>query len=330
VNLQQMRYVVEIVRHDYHLSGAAEALNTSQPGVSRQVKLLESELGLDIFVRTRNRILGLTDSGEYVHEVARQVMSSIDALQSLKYELQNSGVGTMTLATTHTQARYVLPPVITRFVKAYPNVQLVLRQGDPGKICDLVANGDADLAIGVDAARVEPGLVRLPCYSRPRSVVAPKGHPILSVEPLTLEAIAAYPIITYDPQNNSSASRYMEAFTRAGLKTNIALAGIDADVCKVYIGLGLGIGILTAVTIDPARDTELVVRDAHHLFEYSTTYVTLRANAYLRNYVVDFIHMFAPSFTPTAIRRAVQQGGIRPDGSVMLPARPTGTPASEA
>lgn len=312
MNLQQLRYVVEIVRHDYHLSGAAEALNTSQPGVSRQIKLLETELGLDIFARTRNRILGLTNSGEYVHEIARQVMNSVDSLNSLRKEMQNTGTGTLTLATTHTQARYVLPPVIAKFVKLYPNVRLVVRQGDPGQICDLVAAGDADLSIGVNAGTIGPGLVQLPCYSRHRSVVAPKGHPILSVEPLTLQAIAEYPIITFDPQRNSTASRYMEAFLRAGLKPNIALAGIDADVCKVYIGLGMGIGILTAVTIDPARDTELVARDARHLFEPSTTYVTLRANSYLRNYVLDFIRMFAPAYTPNAIKRAVQQGGVGP------------------
>lgn len=319
MNLQQLRYVVEIVRHDYHLSGAAETLNTSQPGVSRQVKLLESELGLDIFVRTRNRILGLTDPGKFVYEVARQAINSIESLHSLRNEIQNSGEGTLTLATTHTQARYVLPQVIAKFLKAYPKVRLVVRQGGPDQICDLVAAGDADLAVGVGTAGIGPGLVQLPCYSRQRSVVAPRGHPILTVEPLTLEAVAAYPIITFDPQRNNGASRYMDAFSRAGLRPTIALAGIDADVCKVYIELGLGIGILTSVTIDPSRDSTLVARDARHLFDPSTTYVTLRANTYLRNYVLDFIHMFAPAFTPNAVKQAVYQGGVRPDGDIPLP-----------
>ena len=318
MKLQQLRYVVEIVRHNHHLSAAAEALNTSQPGVSKQVKLLEEELSLDIFVRTRNRILGLTESGEYVFEVANRVINSIDALHALKEEMQNSGAGTLTIATTHTQARYVLPPVIKNFVSTYPNVQLVLKQGDPGGICDMVAQGEADLAIGTDTAKISPELVRLPVYSRPRSVVARKGHPILEVEPLTLEAIADYPIITYDPQTSGSSWRYLEAFARAGLKTTVALTGIDADVCKVYIELGLGIGILTSVTIDPNRDTDLVARDARHLFEPSTTYVTLRANAYLRNYVLNFIRMFAPAFTPSTVKRAVQQGS----GGIVESAQP--------
>jgi LysR family cys regulon transcriptional activator len=305
MKLQQLRYVLEIVRQNNHLSAAAEALHTSQPGVSRQILLFEAELGFEIFQRTRNRIIGLTDPGRMVLDIAKRVITDIDALRSLKEDVNFGNAGTFTVATTHTQARYVLPMVIEKFINKYPEVQLVLKQGNPEDICALVDSGEADLAIGTDTQGQFPNLVRLPCFSLPRSVVAKVGHPILDVENLTIEDIAAYPIISYDPRY-SGRWRVMNAFKAANLEPKIILSAIDADVCKTYIEVGLGIGILTTITFDPNRDVGLRARSADHLFEPSTIFISLRSNTYLRSYVLDFIKTVAPRLTPAVVRRALQ------------------------
>jgi LysR family transcriptional regulator, cys regulon transcriptional activator len=305
MKLQQLRYVLEIVRQKNHLSAAAEALHTSQPGVSRQILLLEAELGFEIFQRTRNRIIGVTEPGRLVLEIAKRVVTDVDALRSVKEDVNSGNSGTFTVATTHTQARYVLPMVIEQFVSKYPEVQLVLKQGNPEEICSLVDTGEADLAIGTDTLVEFPNLVRLPCFSLPRSVVAKAGHPILAVKNLTLKDVASYPIISYDPRY-SGRWRVMKAFKNAGLEPKIILSAIDADVCKTYIELGLGIGILTTITFDPNRDTGLRARSADHLFEPSTIIISLRSNTYLRPYILDFIKTVAPKLTSAVVRRALQ------------------------
>ncbi len=305
MKLQQLRYVLEIALHDNHLSAAAQALNTSQPGVSRQIQMLENELGFEIFRRTRNRIIGLTDNGEHVLEIAKRVVTDVASLKDMKQELDSSGVGTLTIGTTHTQARYVLPRVIEPFVKAFPGVQLILREGNPEDICALVDSGQADLAIGTDTTRELPNLVRLPCFALPRSVVARTGHPLLDKETLTIEDVAAHPIITYDPRY-SGRWRVMQAFRDANLSPRIVLSAIDADVCKTYVGIGLGIGILTTITFDPVRDVGLAARDASHLFDPSMIFITLRKNTYLRPYMLDFIGRVAAHLTPKTVRMALQ------------------------
>ena len=306
MKLQQLRYVLEIVRQNNHLSAAAQALHTSQPGVSRQILLLEAELGFEIFQRTRNRIIGLTSAGEQVLEIAKRVVTDVDALRALKEDVNSGNRGVLTVATTHTQARYVLPMVIEKFVKKYPEVELILKQGNPEDICNLVDSGEADLAIGTDTLKQLPNLVKLPCFSLPRSVVAKIGHPILSVNPLTLEEIARYPIISYDPRY-SGRWRVMSAFKKANIEPKVILSAIDADVCKTYIELGLGIGVLTTITFDPKRDTGLRARNADHLFEASTIFISLRANTYLRSFTLDFIKSVAPRLTPATVRRALQE-----------------------
>lgn len=306
MNFAQLRYVLEIARHNNHLSEAALALNTSQPGVSRQIQLLEAELGFEIFRRTRNRIIGITEPGQQVLEIAKRVVTDVAALRSLKEEVKSGTQGTLTVSTTHTQARHVLPKVVKAFISRYPDVQLVLKQGNPEDICSLVESGYADLAIGTDTAVPFPNLVQLPCFSLPRSVVAPVGHPILAKKQFTLEDVAAYPIITYDPRY-SGRWRVMNAFKKAGLNPTIILSAIDADVCKTYVELGLGIGILTTVAFDPVRDVGLAIRDAQHLFEPSTIIISLRANTYLRQFILDFIGMVSPKLTLKVIRDAIER-----------------------
>jgi LysR family cys regulon transcriptional activator len=305
MKLQQLRYVLEIVRHGNHLSAAAKALNTSQPGVSRQVQLLEAELGFGVFERTRNRIIGLSEPGLEVLAIAKRVAADMSALRALKDDINGGNRGTLTIATTHTQARYVLPNVIKTFISAYPDVRLVLKQGDPEEICALVDSGDADLAIGTEITRRYPDLVRLECYKLERSVVAKVGHPVLDVEPLTLEAIAAHPIITYGPRY-SGYRKVMKAFKDAGIEPKIILSVIDADVSKTYVEMGLGIAILTTITVEPVRDAGLRARDAHHLFEPSTVAITLRANTYVRPFILDFIRATAAHLTPAVVRGALR------------------------
>ena len=305
MKLQQLRYVLEITRHGNHLSAAAEALNTSQPGVSRQIQLLENELGFEIFLRTRNRIIGLTPPGEHVVEIARRVVDDVGALRSLKDQVSVGNRGTLTIGTTHTQARYVLPRVIASFVEAYPDVELILKEGDPEEVCQMVDAGTADLAIGTETSRAFPHLVKLPCFEIKRSVVAKAGHPILKVRKLTLEAIAAYPIIVYGARH-SGRFKVMDAFRKAGIEPKISLSAVDADICKTYVELGLGIAILADITVDPARDTNIRARSAEGLFESSVCYVTLRSASYIRPYVADFLQIIAPSLTPAKVREAMR------------------------
>lgn len=305
MKLQQLRYVLEITRHGNHLSAAAEALNTSQPGVSRQIQLLEAELGFNIFLRTRNRIIGLTPPGEHVIEIARHVVDDIAALRSLKEQVLAGNRGTLTIGTTHTQARYVLPRVITAFVKNYPDVELTLKEGDPEEVCRLVDSGAADLAIGTETSQSFPQLVRLPCFEMTRSVVAKAEHPILKLKKLTLKDIAAYPLIIYGARHSGRA-RVLDAFRKADLQPKISLSAVDADICKTYVELGIGIAILADVTIDAVRDTNLCARSAKHLFDSSTCFVTLRSGSYIRPYILEFIRQIAPDLTPQAIRKAMR------------------------
>jgi LysR family transcriptional regulator, cys regulon transcriptional activator len=305
MKLQQLRYVLEITRHGNHLSAAAEALNTSQPGVSRQIQLLEAELGFEIFVRTRNRIIGLTPPGQHVVDIARRVIDDVGALRSLKDEMTIGNKGTLTIGTTHTQARYVLPRVIALFVKRYPDVELILKEGDPEEICQMVDAGDADLAIGTETSGALPHLVRLPCFEITRSVVAKVDHPILKLKKLTLKDIAGYPIIIYGARH-SGRQKVMDAFGKAGIKPKISLSAVDADICKTYVELGLGIAILADITVDPVRDSGIRARSAGNLFESSMVYMTLRPRSYLRPYVVDFLQIVAPSLTESAIREAMR------------------------
>jgi LysR family cys regulon transcriptional activator len=306
LKLQQLRYVVEIVRHGNHLSAAAEALHTSQPGVSRQIQLLEQELGFEIFLRTRNRIIGLTEPGHLVFSIAQRIATDVAALKTLKEDMHSGNRGVFTIATTHTQARYVLPRVVERFVTKYPAVKLVLKQGDPEEICALVEAGDADLAIGTETTRQFPSLIKLPCFELQRCIVAPVGHPILGVAQLTLAEIAKYPIITYDSRY-SGRWKVMKAFSDAGVEPKIVMSGIDADVCKTYVSMGIGIGILASMTYDPKRDTSLAIRDASELLPSSTVKIVLRPNTYLRPFLLDFIQSVAPALTPCTVKRAVRE-----------------------
>lgn len=293
MKLQQLRYICEVARQNLNLSSAAEALFTSQPGISKQIRSLEDELGVDIFVRHGKRVVAVTEPGKAILEIAQRVLKDVENLKQVGEEFTREDSGHLTIATTHTQARYALPQVIQRFTRRYPGVRLSLRQGSPTQISELVSSGEADIAIATEAIELYEDLVMMPCYEWNRCVLVLPGHPLLKARKLTLEALAAFPVITYDFAF-TGRSRINQAFADKGLKPNVVLTAIDADVIKTYVELGLGVGIVAMMAYDPRRDTHLRAIDASHLFEPSTTRIGIRKNSYLRGYVYDFIEMFAP------------------------------------
>lgn len=310
MTLKQLLYIHEIFRHGNHISAAAEALHTSQPGLSKQVQMLEAELGFGIFLRKRNRITGLTEPGRLVIDIAKRVLNEIDNLRNLADDFSAEAHGQLTIGTTHTMARYVLPTIIQKFIRKYPDIRLGLRQGNPEQVCELLDAGEVDIGIGPDTAREFPSLAAIPCFPLSRSVVAKAGHPILKVRNLTLKEIARHPIITYDPAY-SGRWKVMNAFRKAGIEPNIVFGAVDADVSKTYVELGLGIAILTTITYNKAQDRGLRARDASHLFDPTTTYVRLRASTHLRKFLVDFIRMLAPHLDEDGIRAALAAGKPR-------------------
>jgi len=304
MNLQQLRYIFEVARSGLNVSEAAAALHTSQPGVSKQIRLLEEELGVDVFVRQGKRLTAVTDPGREVLKIAERLLRDLDNLRSVGQEFGAGESGTLTLATTHTQARYVLPPIIGEFMKRHPNVRVSLRQGSPTQVCEYVLAGEADIAIATEAIGEQNELVMLPCYQWNRCVIARPDHPILKAQPLTLEVIAKYPIVTYDFAF-TGRSQINKAFAARGLTPNVAPTAIDADIIKTYVALGLGIGIVAYMAFDPAADKGLRAVDAAHLFESATTRLGIRRNAWLRGYAYTFIELFAPHLTRKMVQSAL-------------------------
>jgi len=308
MKLQQLRFICEVARHNLNLSNAAEALFTSQPGISKQIRSLEDELGVDIFVRHGKRLVAVTAPGKAILEIAQRMLKDGENLRQVGEEFTEEDNGHLTIATTHTQARYALPHVIQRFTKRYPGVRLSLRQGSPTQISELVTSGEADIAIATEAIELYEDLVMLPCYEWNRCVLVPPGHPLLKAKKLTLQAMAGFPIITYDFAF-TGRSKMNQAFADKGLTPNVVLTAIDADVIKTYVELGLGIGIVAMMAYDPKRDTHLRAMDASHLFEPSTTRIGIRKNSYLRGYTFEFIEMFAPHLTRKVVDDAMHTKG---------------------
>jgi LysR family cys regulon transcriptional activator len=304
MNLQQLRYLNEIVRRGLNISDAAAALYTSQPGISKQIKLLEEELGIEIFVRNGKRIVALTEPGKAILDIAKRILHESDNLKQVGQEFQSQDSGHLILAATHTQARYMLPPVVKQFLKMYPKVKLGLHQGNPTQIAELVLNREADIAIATESLMLYDGLFTLPCYEWHHCVVVPPKHPLLDVKKLTLAKLAEYPLITYDFAF-SGRSKIDKAFADANLEPNISLTAIDADVIKTYVELGMGVGILADLAFIPERDRHLRKIEALQLFKPNTTRLAFRKNEYLRGYTYDFIELFAPHLTRNAVTKAM-------------------------
>jgi LysR family cys regulon transcriptional activator len=304
LNLQQIRYLCAVVDHGLNVSVAAEALFTSQPGISKQVRQLEDELGLSIFVRQGKRLAALTPAGVIVVATARRALRELANLKRVADEFRGEDAGTLSIATTHTQARYVLPQVLREFATRYPKVKVVLHQGNPLQVAEQTAKGDVDIGIATEALADYPELVTLPCYEWNRVVLVPQRHPLAKSKPLTIEALAKFPIVTYD-FSFTGRSAINAAFAASDLEPNVVLTALDADVIKTYVELGMGVGIVAKMAYDPARDTAFEMLDASHLFAPSTTRLGLRHGVFLRGFVYAFITMFAPKYDRAAIDAAL-------------------------
>ncbi|HEX6003736.1 MAG TPA: LysR substrate-binding domain-containing protein, partial [Burkholderiales bacterium] len=302
MNLRQLITLCEIVDKGLKLSAAAQSLHRSQPSITRQMQELEEELGTQLFLRRRNKILGLTPHGREILTKARRIIREVHSIRSASENAD--AAGEFTIATTHTQARYALPRVIHQFKTRYPQVRLSLRQGTPVQCVELVARGTVDIAICTETPGDPEEIVGIPAYRLNRSVVVPRGHALLRVKSLTLEAVARYPIITYD-QGFSARWVLDRAFSDRGLEPDVVLSAIDADVSKTYVEMGLGIAILATIAFDAARDKGLRSIDARHLFPASTLRVAVRRHGYLRPYMLEFIRLFAPHVTRERMDRAL-------------------------
>jgi LysR family transcriptional regulator, cys regulon transcriptional activator len=310
MTLQQLRYLCEVVRHDLNISRAAQALDLSQPGLSRQLQLLEQELEVELFVRNRKRLVRLTQAGSQIVPLAQRALESTRNIREAAREHAREREGTLTIATTHTQARYALPAVLRRFMQRYPAVLLSLRQGTPAEVSDLVASGSADLSIATEPVEPSADVVLLPCYELQRIVLMPPRHPLLKMKRLTLEKLAAWPLITYDFAF-IGRSKVLRAFEAKGIRPHIVLNAIDADVIKTYVEFGLGIAILPAMAYERRRDRNLRAMDASHLFEPNTIHIGIRRNHYLRGYMYAFIEMFAPHLKRSIVERSITEAATR-------------------
>lgn len=305
MNLIQLRYIREIVRQGLSVSNASETLHTSQSGVSRQIQLLETELKLLIFQRNGKRLIGITEPGKIIVNLAERVLREMENIKRVGEEFTQKDKGSLTIATTHTQARYFLPVAVKQFMQDYPNVTLAIHQGNPTQVAEQVANGEADIGIATETISTYENLLCLPCYQWNRCIVAPKAHPLWDDLPLTLKKIVRYPLITYDFAF-TGGSVVKRVFNQAGLEPNVVLTAIDADVIKTYVNLGLGIGLLATMAYDHARDGNLRMLDAGHLFPASTTYLGLRRDAFFRDYVYDFIHILVPELNRKVVSTALK------------------------
>jgi LysR family cys regulon transcriptional activator len=305
MNFQQLRSIRETARCGYNLTEVANVLFTSQPGVSRQIRELEEELGVDIFERNGKRLTGLTDPGRGILVIIDRLLLEAENLQRASQEYAGQEIGTLAVATTHTQARYMLPKVVQSFRTAFPKVRIALQQSSPEHIAEWVLSGKADIGIATEGLSQFDGLVSFPCYRWHHSVVVPEGHPLLSKTPLTLEDLAQYPLITYD-LGFTGRGHIDDAFKNADIATDIVLTAMDSDVIQQYVSLGLGVGIVASMAVQKNGTNGLKVIDSAHLFAQNVTRLAVRRGAYLRQYTYDFIQQFAPELSRADIDEAMR------------------------
>lgn len=303
MKLQQLRYIVEVVNHNLNVSSTAEGLYTSQPGISKQVRMLEDELGVQIFSRSGKHLTQVTPAGQEIIRIARDVLSKVDAIKAIAGEHTYPDKGSLYVATTHTQARYALPNVIKGFIERYPRVSLHMHQGSPAQIADAVSKGNADFAIATEALHLYDDLIMLPCYHWNRAIIVKPEHPLAAQNHVTLEELATYPIVTYT-FGFTGRSELDIAFNRAGLTPRIVFTATDADVIKTYVRLGLGVGVVASMAIDAEQDKDLVMLNANDIFNHSTTKLGFRRSTFIRSYMYDFIQRFAHHLTRDVVDRA--------------------------
>lgn len=306
MKLQQLRYIWEVAHHDLNVSATANSLYTSQPGISKQIRLLEDELGIEVFARSGKHLTRVTPAGQVVIDLAGEMLRTAENIKRVAQEFSNEKRGGLVLATTHTQARYILPAVISQFMEKYPDVTLSLKQGTPPQIAQMVADGEADLAIATESIASTNDLVTFPCYQWNRCILVPKDHPLAQVKKLTLEQLADYPLVTYI-SGFTGRAKVDQAFANANLTPRIVFTAADSDVIKTYVRLGVGVGIVAHMAAD-ARDDDLVVLDASHLFEPSITRLGIRRGTFMRGYLYHFIEKLAAHLDRDTVDQALAAG----------------------
>ncbi len=305
MNFQQLRIIRETVRRNFNLTEAAAALYTSQSGVSKHIKDLEDELGVELFVRRGKRLLGLTEPGQELVAIVERILLDTRNIQKHGEQFAHVDRGQFVVATTHTQDRYALPPNVSRFRKEFPNVHLILHQASPAEIARMLIDGDADIVIATESLAENQELASFPYYSWHHGVIVPTGHALEKAGKLTLEALAEFPIVTYN-EGFTGRPKIDKAFADAGLAPDVVLSALDADVIKTYVEVGLGVGIVASMAFDAERDRGLRLLDARHLFAINTSRIAVRRSSYLRGYAYRFITLCAPELTETVIRSSIQ------------------------
>ncbi len=306
MKLQQLRYIWEVAHHDLNVSATAQSLYTSQPGISKQIRLLEDELGVEIFARSGKHLTHVTPAGEAILKTAGEVLRKVESIKSVAQEFSDERKGSLSLATTHTQARYALPETISTFIDRYPDVALHMHQGTPMQISEMAADGTVEFAIATEALELFSDLIMMPCYRWNRCILVPKDHPLTQVSQLSLEDVAEFPIVTY-VFGFTGRSKLDEAFIEKGLVPKVVFTAADADVIKTYVRLGLGIGIVAHMAHEEETDPDLVALDASHLFASSITKIGCRRGTFLRGYMYEFIELFAPHLTREVVEEAFQR-----------------------
>ena len=304
MKLQQLRYIWEVAHHELNVSATAQSLYTSQPGISKQIRLLEDELGVEVFSRSGKHLTQVTPAGEVIIKIAGEILRQVETIKQAAQEFGNERRGSLSVAITHTQARYALPAVIQAFRTKYPDVSLHMNQGTPTQIAEMAASGLVDFAIATEGMDLFQDLVMMPCYRWNRAVVVPTDPRLAKLKTPTLADVAAEPIVTY-VFGFTGRSKLDDAFTDAGLKPNVVFTATDTDVIKTYVRLGLGVGIIAAMAYDPTIDGDLVALDASHLFKSSVTHIGFRKGTFMRRYMFDFIELFAPHLDRALVERAI-------------------------
>lgn len=305
MKLQQLRYIWEVARHDLNISSAAQSLYTSQPGVSKQIRLLEDELGVEIFARNGKHLTHITDAGAAILQGAGDILRRVDSIRKVAEEYCDPQKGSFNIATTHTQARYALPKIVATFMRDYPGVDMHLHQGSPMQIAQMASEGSVDIAIATEAMEQFADLIMLPCYRWNRCVLVPRNHPLCQESVLTLEAVARFPVVTY-VFGFTGRSKLDDAFIRQNLDPKVVFTATDADVIKTYVRLGLGVGIVAQMAYEPETDSDLVALDASHLFEASVTRIGIRRGTFIRGYMYDFMQRFAPHLNRALVEQACE------------------------
>jgi LysR family cys regulon transcriptional activator len=306
MKLQQLRCVYEVVQNGFNISRSADIMHTSQPGVSKQIQLLENEIGIQIFQRNGKRLVGLTNPGNSVYESISEIMREAKNIKNISEEYKSNDSGLFTIATTHTQARYKLPNIVEAFVKKYPKIDLNIHQGNPSQVTEQILKGDADVGIATESISHNEKIFCIPCYSWNRCIVMPKGHYLATKKEITLNDLASFPLITYDYAFTGSTN-VSKIFKQENIQPNITLTAIDADVIKTYVNLNLGIGLIAEMAFDKKKDIDLISRDVSHLFPLSTTYIGIRQDIFIRGFTFDFIKMFIPHMSEKKLKDLLQK-----------------------